>query len=163
MRWGLQFAFRRHRPRSPGNTGGWALFFFYWLYLKEMTTKSLRKYSWVVRLARGLFSHWKDLHTLEKVEKEILKEKGQDIRQGRWTGGSATRPVLPERSPRPSVLEVRAPPPGGPREGTSHRRALWPVSGEKAREGHTDGSCFCCFLKLLQRKILNMPSCHILG
>ena len=42
-----------------------------------MAPRSLRKHSWVVRLARGLFSHYKDLHTFDKDRERNSESKGR--------------------------------------------------------------------------------------
>lgn len=40
-----------------------------------MAPRSLRKHSWVVRLARGLHSHYKDLHTFDKDRERNSESK----------------------------------------------------------------------------------------
>ena len=62
-------------PSLPRKLGNWN-YFPWWLSFKEMAPRSLRKHSWVMRQARGLFSYHKDLHTFEKDRERNSEKKG---------------------------------------------------------------------------------------
>ena len=63
-------------PSLPRKLGDWN-YFPWWLYFKEMAPRSLRKHSWVMRQARGLFNYHEDLHTFEKDRERNSGKKGE--------------------------------------------------------------------------------------